>query len=67
MSSDSLNQPNSVIAMVDQLIRSRRITHQQYQNLSSVVLADGNVDETERRQINRLFDAIQSGLVKIVD
>jgi uncharacterized membrane protein YebE (DUF533 family) len=31
------------------------------------VLADGTIDEQERRQINRLFDAIQMGMVKITD
>lgn len=59
--------PNSIVALVDRLIRARRITMGEYQNLSTLVLADGTVDETERRQINRLFDAIQSGKVKIVD
>jgi len=59
--------PNSIVALVDQLIRARRITMGEYQSLSTLVLADGTVDETERRQINRLFDAIQSGKVKIVD
>lgn len=53
--------------LVDQLIASRCITQQQYRDLSTLVLADGTVDEHERRHINRLFDAIQMGMVKIVD
>jgi uncharacterized tellurite resistance protein B-like protein len=51
---------------VDQVLQARCITQTQYQELSAIVLADGTVDETERRQINRLFDAIQNGRVKIV-
>jgi len=53
--------------MVDGCIRDRCISQAQYQVLSALVLADGVVDEQERRQINRLFDAIQTGRVKIVD
>ncbi|EKV00945.1 hypothetical protein Lepto7375DRAFT_3083 [Leptolyngbya sp. PCC 7375] len=58
---------NDVVQLVDQLIRAKRITYTQYQSLSKMVLADGTVDEQERRQINRLFDAIQAGAVRIVE
>lgn len=54
-----------VTQLVDQVIRDRLISQAQYQELSGIVLADGDVDENERRQINRLFDAIQTGRVKI--
>ena len=62
-------EPNEseVAQLVDRLIRSKRITYSQYQTLSKMVLADGTVDEQERRQINRLFDAIQSGRIRIVE
>ncbi|MEL6383671.1 MAG: hypothetical protein AAFQ89_14695 [Cyanobacteria bacterium J06626_18] len=53
-------------ALVDSCIAARNITYTQYQKLSAMVLADGNVDDQERKQINRLFDAIQAGMVKIV-
>lgn len=55
-----------VAALINQLIASRRITLRQYQELSAAVLADGSIDEQERYQINRLFDAIQNGAVKFV-
>ena len=58
---------NRVAQLVDQLIRTKRITYGQYQSLSKLVLADGTVDEQERRQINRLFDAIQAGAVRIIE
>ncbi|NEQ46836.1 MAG: hypothetical protein F6K00_26155 [Leptolyngbya sp. SIOISBB] len=45
---------------------SRKITHQQYQHLSQLVLADGNVDDQEIQQINRLFDAVQTGRIKVL-
>ncbi|HSM84268.1 MAG TPA: hypothetical protein VLS96_21440 [Nodosilinea sp.] len=53
--------------LVNQFIQARAISQAQYQNLSALVLADGTVDESERRQVNRLFDAIQAGRVKIVE
>jgi hypothetical protein len=55
-----------ITGLVDQCIQSRTISQTQYQDLSALVLADDTVDENERRQVNRLFDAIQSGRVKIV-
>ncbi|MEO1590595.1 MAG: hypothetical protein AAFU71_04795 [Cyanobacteria bacterium J06632_22] len=53
--------------LVDRLIVTKRISYAQYKQLSTMVLADGTVDEQERRQINRLFDAIQAGAVRILD
>jgi hypothetical protein len=53
--------------LVEQLFAARKITQQQYQSLSQLVLADGSVDEEELRQINRLFDAVQNGRIKVVD
>lgn len=63
----SETEENEVTQLVDQLIRAKRITYSQYQTLSTMVLADGTVDEQERCQINRLFDAIQSGAIRIVE
>lgn len=57
----------NVTKFVDKIIVSRQISYRQYHQLSAAILADGRVDEEERRQINRLFDAIQSGYVKIID
>jgi uncharacterized membrane protein YebE (DUF533 family) len=57
----------NVTQFVEKVIVSRQITYRQYHQLSAAILADGKVDEEERRQINRLFDAIQRGYVKIVD
>lgn len=60
-------EKNQVTQLVDRLIRTKRITYTQYQTLSKMVLADGTVDEQERRQINRLFDAIQAGAIRIME
>lgn len=61
------NAADDVAQLVEQLIRAKRLTYAQYQTLSKMVLADGTVDEQERRQINRLFDAIQAGAIRIME
>ncbi|MFQ4137492.1 hypothetical protein PGN35_014340 [Nodosilinea sp. PGN35] len=64
----SPSQPDCPItALVNQFIQARTISQTQYQELTALVLADGTVDESERKQVNRLFDAIQLGRVKILD
>lgn len=66
--SPSTSTDNSDVAqLVEQLIRTKRLTYSQYQALSKMVLADGTVDEQERRQINRLFDAVQAGAIRIME
>ncbi len=58
---------SDVAQLVEQLIRAKRLTYAQYQTLSKMVLADGTVDEQERIQINRLFDAVQAGAIRIME
>ena len=65
--SGAFEDTGALTKLVDQLLAARKITHQQYQSLSQLVLADGSVDEDELRQINRLFDAVQNGRIKVVD
>ena len=64
---ESSGDTRNLVELVDGYIATRNITYRQYRQLSAMVLADGNVDEQERTQINRLYDAIQIGRVKIVD
>lgn len=56
----------NVAQFVERLILSRQISQKQYHQLSVAILADGKIDEEERYLINRLFDAIQAGQVKII-
>jgi hypothetical protein len=57
----------NVTQFVDKLILSRQISGQEYNQLAAAILADGEIDEEERYQINRLFDAIQAGQVRIIN
>lgn len=65
--SSASEDTDDLVEIVDQLMRSRKITRQQYRDLSQMVLADGDIDDLERQQINRLFDAIQTGRLKVLD
>lgn len=62
-----MNDAHKLVELVNQFIAARNISQEQYQTLSQLVLADGNIDEQERKQINRLFDAIQTGRIRVVD
>ena len=53
--------------LVDRIIKSGRMNRQDYSLLTSTVIADGEVSDVERRQINRVFDYIQTGRLKLVD
>ncbi|HEY9614992.1 hypothetical protein [Allocoleopsis sp.] len=57
----------NVAQLVERFILSRKISSEQYHQLSVAILADGQIDDEERHQINRLFDAIQAGQLKIID
>jgi uncharacterized membrane protein YebE (DUF533 family) len=67
MESQESESTLNVTQFVDELILSRQISGQEYNQLAAAILADGKIDEEERYQINRLFDAIQSGQVKIIN
>ncbi len=53
--------------LVDRIISSGKMNRQDYSLLTSTVIADGEISDVERRQINRVFDYIQTGRLKLVD
>jgi len=53
--------------MVDQIISAGRINRQEHLQLTSAILSDYSITDEERRQINRVFDYVQSGRLKLVD
>ncbi len=55
-----------VAQMVGRFIASRQMSHRDYHELCAAILSDNQIDEQERIQINRLFDAIQSGQLRVV-
>ena len=57
----------TVQSLVKQVLTARRITRKEYLQMVSTLLADPELSDEERRQINRIFDYIQINQVTIVD
>jgi polyhydroxyalkanoate synthesis regulator phasin len=56
-----------VTKITDKIVKSGKLSRQDHHKLISTILADGKISDTERRQINRIFDCIQLGQMKLVD
>ena len=53
--------------IVETIITSGQIARGQHIRLTNAILSENQITEEERRQINRIFDYIQIGKIKIVD
>jgi hypothetical protein len=53
--------------IVDRIFASRRITRLDQERLMSALLSKQALTAREHDQINRVFDALRSGRVKVVD
>lgn len=52
---------------VENIIQSGQISRQDHINLTSTLLSTTKMSDEDRIQINRIFDYIQSGRLKLVD
>lgn len=53
--------------VLEHIFAIRRITRQYQQLLMSALLSKDGLNEEEHQQISRVFDALQRGLLKVVD
>ncbi len=60
------NSATDVQQMVDRYLEVGQISYQEYQQLAQAMLADEQIDETERDCIDRLFKAIQTGRLRVI-
>lgn len=75
MSSDYRYSYNSVYSqsetaikpVVDRILRFGKLSPEDHALLTSVVFNGNDISEAERRQINRIFDQIQTGQLKLID
>lgn len=59
---------DSVIKQItDQIIASGQMTRAQHLHLASTLLAEKKVTDEDRSQINRIFDYVQTGRLKLID
>jgi hypothetical protein len=61
------NLPTGVDELVEQIVSSRRITKADQMRMMSALLAQNCISDREQRQINRVFEALRSGLIRVVD
>lgn len=63
------NTPSEMIAkqIVDRILRSGKMSRQDHALLTATIFNHIDISEGERRQINRIFDHIQTGQVKLVN
>ncbi|WP_414754752.1 hypothetical protein [Anabaena sp. CCY 9910] len=57
----------TVKQIVDRILRSGKMSPQDHALLTSAVFNHLDIDEQERRQINRIFDHIQTGQLKLIN
>jgi hypothetical protein len=60
------NKPKeSITQMVERILHNGKITSKEHLQLTSAILADDKTSEEERHQINRIFDYLQIGKIKL--
>ncbi|MBK4729705.1 hypothetical protein JJD41_07460 [Oxynema sp. CENA135] len=57
----------TVEQIVDRICRHRKISRYDQQLLMSALLSKDAISENERSQINRVFDNLQRGCLRVVD
>ncbi|MDJ0706394.1 MAG: hypothetical protein QNJ46_24250 [Leptolyngbyaceae cyanobacterium MO_188.B28] len=61
------SKASSIHQLIKKAVRLRQLSRQEHLQLTSAILSGFNLDPFERSLINRLFDAINMGRVKLVD
>lgn len=53
--------------MIDRILEYGQLSRQEHLQLTSVLLSGQRISEEERRQINRIFDGVQTGQIHLLD
>ncbi len=53
--------------IIDRVLEVGEISRKEYLQLTSAILADYRMSDEERRQINRIFDYVQTGRLRLTD
>lgn len=64
------NQTRSKVPLtqiIDRILTSGQLSHTEYLGLMSAILSDQDITESERHQINRVFDYVQTGRLQFND
>ncbi len=52
--------------MIEEILEINEITTQEHLQIANILLSGKNITDDERRQINRIFELIQSDRIKII-
>ncbi|WP_254565425.1 hypothetical protein [Oscillatoria sp. HE19RPO] len=52
--------------MIERILEINEITTQEHLQIANVLLSGKNITDEDRRQINRIFELIQSDRIKII-
>lgn len=62
------SQPNAAFhQLVDRILAVGEISRQEHLKLTSVLLAEQKLAASDRNKINRIFDHIKTGRLKLID
>lgn len=62
------SKPNSAIhQLVDHILAVGELSRQEHLKLTSILLAEQKLTDSDRNKINRIFDSIQTGRLKLTD
>lgn len=53
--------------ILDRILELRQLNRREHLHLASLLLANHRLTPEERRQINQIFDQLQSGQIKFTD
>lgn len=53
--------------LVEQILSEGQLSRQEYLQLTTAILSDYDVTDEQRRQINLIFDEVQTGRLKLLD
>ncbi|AFZ01026.1 hypothetical protein [Calothrix sp. PCC 6303] len=63
---ESMERETIVARIVNRIIFSGRLSRQDHILLTSKILGNSRISDGERRQINRIFDQVQTGQLKLI-
>lgn len=67
MSSTALNSQFDLEQLINRIFKFRQITRLDQQLLMSILLTKDEITEDDNDKINRVFDAVRSGRLQVVD
>jgi hypothetical protein len=63
---DNIERETIVAKIVNRIIFSGKLSRQDHLLLTSQILGNSYISDGERRQINRIFDQVQTGQLKLI-